>query len=80
MRRILGDCATSTGAAVLAGVGAGIFADLDEAVGRAVELDAEPIAPQPANVELYEQRYRDYRALYDNIEEWTSSTGTAGPT
>jgi xylulokinase len=80
VRRILGDCATSTGAAVLAGVGAGTFTDLDEAVERAVELDPEPIAPQPQNVETYQQLYRHYRSLYDTIEQWTSSTDRAGGT
>jgi xylulokinase len=80
VRRILGDCATSTGAAVLSGVGAGTFTDLEQAVERAVELDPEPIAPQQQNVEIYEQLYRHYRSLYDTIEEWTSSTSQAGGT
>jgi xylulokinase len=80
VRRILGDCATSTGAAILAGVGAEMFADLDEAVGCAVELDPEPIVPRPDAVASYEQLYRGYRALYDTIEEWTSSTNRAGRT
>lgn len=79
VRRILGDCATSTGAAVLAGVGAEIFGDLDEAVERAVQLDPEPIVPIPGNVEAYGELYRHYRALYDTIEEWTASTSQPGP-
>ena len=74
VRRILGDCATSCGAAILAGVGAGVFSDLDEGVARAVELDAEPIAPRATEVETYEQLYGNYRALFDTVEEWTSST------
>ena len=74
VRRILGDCATSCGAAILAGVGAGVFSDLDDGVARAVELDGEPIAPIAANVEIYEQLYCDYRALFDTVEEWTSAT------
>lgn len=73
VRRILGDCATSTGAAVLAGVGAEVFTDLDEAVGRAVEMDPEPIRPRPEAVAAYDELYRGYRSLYDTIEEWTSS-------
>jgi xylulokinase len=73
VRRVIGDCATSTGAAMLAGVGAHSFTDLDEAVTRAVELDPEPIAPRAEAVATYEELYQGYRSLYDTIEDWTSS-------
>lgn len=74
VRRVLGDCATSTGAAMLAGVAAGAFADLDEAVSACVELDAEPVLPDPVAMEAYRERYSAYRALFDSVERWTAET------
>jgi xylulokinase len=68
VRPVLGDCATSMGGAMLAGVGAGSFADLGEAADRAVELAAEPVQPRPETVEAYEAAYRAYRRLFDGIE------------
>jgi xylulokinase len=68
VRPVLGDCATSMGGAMLAGVAAGCFADLDEAAGHAVRLAPEPVLPQPATAELYADAYRAYRRLYDGIE------------
>jgi xylulokinase len=71
VRRVLGDCATSAGAAMLAGLAAGVFADLDEAVAQCVELAAETVEPDPAEVERYTARYAAYRSLFDAMEEWT---------
>jgi xylulokinase len=51
------------GAALLGGVAAGVFADVDEAVERCVRLD-EPTLPDPRWVETYEELYVRYRALY----------------
>ena len=45
VRAVQGDHATSAGAAMLAGVAAGFFADLDEAAARVVRLADEPGAP-----------------------------------
>ncbi len=42
---VLSECATSAGAAMLAGVADGAFADLDEAAAASVELAAEPVTP-----------------------------------
>lgn len=71
VRRVLGDCATSTGAAMLAGVGTQVFADLDEAALRCVELDPEPILPTQ-DADVYEHSYDAYRALFDTVEQWTA--------
>jgi xylulokinase len=71
VRRVLGDCATSTGAAMLAGIAAGAFHDLEEAVAACVELDSEPVLPDPRAVESYEEHYHAYRALFDAVEGWT---------
>jgi len=78
VRRVLGDCATSCGAAILAGVGGGAFNDLHEGVARAVELDAEPIAPRVENVEIYRGLYREYRQLFDTVENWTDTAVNGG--
>lgn len=51
------------GDAMLAGVAAGTFADLDEASGL-IEV-VERIEPDPARKELYDRRYRAYRDLFD---------------
>jgi xylulokinase len=72
VRRVLGDCATSCGAAMLAGVAAGAFGDLDEAVARCVELGAEPLHPDAGRQATYEQSYRAYRDLFDAVEDWTA--------
>jgi xylulokinase len=68
VRPVLGDCATSMGGAMLAGVGAGLFADLAQAAERAVELAAEPVLPRAETAAVYEDAYRAYRRLFDGIE------------
>ena len=47
VRAVRGDHATSAGAAMLAGVAAGLFADLDEAAAQIVRLADEPVCPAP---------------------------------
>jgi xylulokinase len=68
MRPVLGDCATSAGAAMLAGVGAGFFGDLSEAAAQIVRLADEAVLPRPETAETYGEAYRDYRRLYDGVE------------
>lgn len=70
VRRVLGDCATSAGAAMLAGLAAGVFADLDEAVAQCVELADDAVAPDAARGEIYAERYGAYRSLFDAVEDW----------
>jgi xylulokinase len=71
VRRVLGDCATSTGAAMLAGVAAGAFADLEAAVGACVELDPVPVWPETGTAAIYEESYAAYRSLFDAVQAWT---------
>jgi xylulokinase len=71
VRRVLGDCATSAGAAMLAGVAAGVFSDLDEAVSQCVELARDTVVPDAARGEIYAEGYAAYRSLFDAVEEWT---------
>ena len=56
------------GAALLAGVGAGLFADVGAAVDRCVAVSAVT-RPDPAAQELYERVYAIYRQLYGQLRD-----------
>lgn len=56
------------GAALLAGVGAGVFADVGDAVGRCVAV-AGVTEPDPAARERHEAIYPIYRGLYPALRE-----------
>jgi xylulokinase len=56
------------GAALLGGVAAGVWSDVDEAVGL-VELRDEATEPDPEAVRRYEERYGVYRSLYPALRE-----------
>lgn len=55
------------GAAILAGVGAGRFTDVQTACDTLIRTD-EVIAPTPRNVSVYEKAYRLYGALYESLK------------
>jgi len=55
---------TVLGAALTAGVGAGLYADYAEAVYRAVPREGESVFPDPDRHAAYETSYRVYRRLY----------------
>ena len=63
VRRLKISDASIIGAAILAGVGAGLFQDPDEGVEKMVHFtdEVEPIAE---NVEKYDQIYQVYKKLY----------------
>ena len=63
VRRLKISDATIIGAAILAGVGAGLFSDPEEGVAKMVHFtdEVEPIA---GNVEKYNQIYQVYKKLY----------------
>lgn len=54
------------GAALLAGVGAGVYPDVVTACRQTIRV-VDTLAPQPAAVELYEQYYTLYRRLYEHL-------------
>jgi xylulokinase len=59
--------ATALGAALLGGLGAGVYRDVDEAVG-AMRYGQHGIAPDPATVPVYETIYQTvYRRVYPAI-------------
>ena len=68
VRAVLNMEPTALGGAMLAGIGAGMFANAEDAVARLVELAPTPVVPQPSAAEVYEEAYRRYRALFDAVE------------
>ena len=60
--------ATALGAAELAAVGAGMFRDLDEAVGRLTELEPGVYEPDRSLRGAYDDAYGRYRSLFDAVE------------
>lgn len=63
VRTYPGDAATS-GVAMLAGLGSGVYRDPSDAVARCVRPDP-PIEPRPDAVARYEELYGSYRSLAD---------------
>jgi xylulokinase len=59
---------TALGAAMLAAVAGGRFADFDEAVARVAGLAADQIEPRPGCAEVYAEGHAAYRRLFDGIE------------
>lgn len=59
---------TAVGAAMLAGVGAGTFAGLDEAVERLALMESAAYEPDPATRSAYDDAYDRSRALFDAVE------------
>ena len=60
--------ATGRGAALLAGIGAGIFKDAREAVDRTVQPGQAPTLPRPEAVEHYAKAYQRFCALYPALK------------
>ena len=58
---------SATGAAMIAGVGAGVFASFEDACQRMVTF-GEELAPIAANAPRYEETYQIYRALYPSLQ------------
>jgi len=56
------------GAALLAGVGAGVWPDVDTAANKCVTLTGST-SPQPEAVEKYEAVYAQYRELYPALKD-----------
>ncbi len=59
----------SFGAAMIAGIGIGLFADLDDAVGRCVRFD-KTVRARSGNHGLYSrlfERYREMKRIFDRI-------------
>lgn len=65
------------GAAILAGVGAGIWSSVDAACNQVVKV-AQRVAPQPAAVECMNKGYAAYRRMYPAITTVLAAFGDSG--
>ena len=61
------DTATTQGAAILAGVGTGIYRDYEEAVHLTVKVKRRH-DPDPAVKETYDRVYERYLELYESLK------------
>jgi xylulokinase len=68
VRAVLAPEPTALGAAILAGVGSGLFADAADAVARVVAVAPEPLLPRPDAVAVYDEAYQKYLTLFDAVE------------
>ncbi len=57
------------GAAILAGVGVGVFSDYEEACSRIVRFHDQVTKPNADNHKLYEERFRVFERLYPSNRE-----------
>ena len=55
------------GAAVLAGVGAGVFPDARQAIERIIKFEKR-IEPQPENASAYQNKFELYRDIYPAVK------------
>jgi sugar (pentulose or hexulose) kinase len=58
--------ATPLGAAILAGIGAGLYTDAQDAFKR-VYKQGKTYEPDPDRAEQYEERFRIYMSLYPTL-------------
>lgn len=65
------------GAALLAGVGAKIYASVPEAAQEAIQI-RECLAPQAGNVRIYDRLYQIYRSLYPAVRDLAHRLGALG--
>lgn len=59
---------TALGAALLGGVGAGVFASIEEGVRAMVAVDRQ-IEPDPGRHQRYEEMYQAYTAAYEGLAD-----------
>lgn len=68
------DTATTLGAAILAGVGVGIYEDFEEAVKLTVENKRYHV-PNQADNKIYDRNYRKYLSLYEHLKDMMVQEG-----
>ena len=62
------DTATTLGAAILAGVGTGVWSSFEDAACRTVRI-RKTFAPDPETKAVYDRGYGIYRKLYENLKD-----------
>jgi xylulokinase len=60
--------ATARGAALLAGIGAGLYANAQDACQRTVRFSDQPVLPNPEVTPIYQQAYQTYCRLYPALK------------
>jgi len=65
---IKSDEGPALGAAILAGVSAGVYADVEEACGNIVTKD-RALTPSPQNFDAYAGYYKLYKKLYSDLKD-----------
>lgn len=68
------DTATTLGAALLAGVGVGMYENFEEAVAQTVKITRR-YEPNMENHEVYRKNYETYLELYENLKDLMKKTG-----
>ena len=56
-------------AILLAGVGVGIYKDVEDGCRKVVKLKEERIEPIPENVDIYHKQFEIYKSLYQDLKE-----------
>ena len=56
------------GAAILAGVGVGIYKNTGEGCKKAIKLKKEKVKPILKNVDIYNQQFKIYQSLYQDLK------------
>jgi len=56
------------GAAILAGVGVGIYKDVEDGCRKVVKIKRGKIKPIPENVDIYNQQFKIYQSLYQDLK------------
>ena len=56
------------GAAIAAGIAAGVYKDYQEAISRTVKI-TKTVNPRPEYKEIYEEKYATYRAVIDGLSK-----------
>lgn len=67
------DTATTLGAALLAGVGVGMYESFEDAVAQTVRITRR-YEPNMENHEIYKKNYETYLALYENLKDLMKKT------
>lgn len=61
------DTATALGAAMLAGVGTGIYSSFEQAVKRTIKIQREHV-PNQSNYKIYKKMFQTYKNLYQSLK------------
>lgn len=68
VQTLTADEGPALGAAILAGVGAGLFSSVEEACNKIIHKKSQQ-EPIVANTEVYEKYYKAYQGLYRTLKE-----------